>query len=376
MKEFSIPQGTRDYVNDECIQRKELRNAFEAVFEKWGYEEVITPMLEYYTTFSIADMKEEEMYKVLDPTGRILTLRPDMTIPLARVAATKFKDSKDPIRFMHCSSVFKLNAQHHGNANEQTDCGVEFINIDQAYADLEILACACESLSVLKGVRYTLEIGNVNFFKIACKDIQLTSKQENTLADLINRKSLKSLEEYCATLNIPQNMKNFFLTLPWLCGDASVLEEARQYAFNDDLQNILNQLQKLSQDLKELGYEETITFDLGKVSSLHYYTGLLFEAFVEGVGNSVLSGGRYDELLKRFGKDMPAVGFAIRLDTLLTCMKTSDRKPSYAIYYPKDAQLTALQEAHKLRSTKQAIVRLYPDDTITTIEIREDVTSC
>lgn len=376
MNEFLIPQGTRDYVNGECRTRKQYQTALEKIFETWGYEEVITPMIEYYNTFSIADMKEEEMYKILDASGRILTLRPDMTIPIARVAATKFKDSKGPLRFMHCSNVFKVNAELHGNSNERNDCGVELIGVEEAYGDLEILACACEALSILKDVRYTLEIGNLNFFRSACKDLNLTSTQVATLADLVNRKSLRSLQEYCDSLAISDEMKAFFNALPWLCGDASIIKEARAYAFNEELQEILNKLETLCSQLKALGYEETITIDLGKVPQLKYYTGLLFEAFVEGVGISILSGGRYDELLKRFGKDTPAVGFAVRLDSLLSIQSSPEKPLAYTIKYPKSMQVQALQKASELRNKEDAIVTLLPDDTSSDMEVRKDVEVC
>lgn len=361
MNEFTTPQGTRDLVVQECYTRRALRIQLEEIYHKWGYQEVITPMIEYYNTFSIADMKEEEMYKILDASGRILTLRPDMTIPIARVAATKFKDVQGPLRFMHTSNVFKVNEELHGNKNESTDCGVELLGVEEPYGDLEILNCALDALSILGDIRYTLEIGNLNFFRCACQDLKITSEEQEQLADLINRKSLTSLKELVETLSIDEERKNFFLKLPWLCGDIHILEEAKTYAFNDDLLLVIKQLEALCNNLQALGFDKALTIDLGKVPHLKYYTGLIFEAFVEGVGISVLSGGRYDNLLKRFGKDMPAIGFAMRLDALLDVINLQDTSKRILVEYDEAHCVEALLEAQKLRKDNIVEVSLSKD---------------
>lgn len=370
MNEFTTPQGTRDLIVKECNTRRKLRIQLEEIYRSWGYQEVITPMIEYYDTFRIADMREEEMYKILDASGRILTLRPDMTIPLARVAATKFKDIKEPLRFLHTSNVFKVNAELHGNNNESTDCGIELLGVEEPYGDLEILNCALDALSILKDTRYTLEIGNLNFFHSACKDLALSTEQQEQLADLVNRKSTTSLKELVNSLPIPQNRKEFFIKLPWLCGDISILEEAKSYAFNEDLQAVIAQMENLCQNLKILGFDKALTIDLGKVPHLKYYTGLIFEAFVEGVGISVLSGGRYDKLLKRFGKDMPAIGFAVRLDALLDILADSEKEEKTIVEYGEKHCVEALQKAKELR--RNGIVEMRLNTQIDQVIVRKD----
>ena len=110
MIEFTTPLGTRDLIQQECVDKRRLEQHFRHIFERWGYEEVMTPMLEYYQTFSIANMKEKEVYKILDASNRIVTLRGDMTIPISRVVATKFKEAPLPLRFQYCANVFKVKA--------------------------------------------------------------------------------------------------------------------------------------------------------------------------------------------------------------------------------------------------------------------------
>ena len=136
-------------------------------------------------------------------------------------------------------------------------------------------------------------------------------------------------------MKLDEDKQQFFLQLPWLCGVIKVLDDALTYCFNDQLKDIVYQLKQLMSDLTALGYGKHITFDLGKVPHLNYYSGLLFEGFVEGIGTSVLSGGRYDHLLEKFGKPMPAIGFPVKLDYLLEVYElTCETKKTIQILYP------------------------------------------
>lgn len=370
MIEFTTPLGTRDLIQQECENKRFLEKHFRTVFEKWGYEEVMTPMLEYYQTFSVAQMKEQEIYKILDASNRILTLRGDMTIPIARVAATKFKKSTAPLRFQYCANVFKVKERLSGNQNESTDCGVELFNVPEPYGDLEILACALDALQILDGHQYTLEIGNRNFFQAACTALHLPDSSIQSLADMINRKSLKELQDYADALALSEDKKQFFKQLPWLCGDIKVLTEARSLAFDPSLHAILDELNELCQLLQQLGYAKHISIDLGKIPRMEYYTGIIFDAYVEGSGDSVLSGGRYDHLTGRFGKSCSAIGFAIRLDALSAIIHHHSAQKHISLHYPPHLQAEAFLQAKQLRN--ESIVHLVLDENSTTIQIKEE----
>lgn len=371
MKKFSIPSGTRDLILKECVNRRELQKGIEEVFDAYGYQEIMTPSMEYHQTYQTGfdQLKDEQMYKFFDQEGRILTLRMDMTVPIARVCATKFKDQKPPFRFRYNANVYKVKQSFAGKRNEVTDCGVELIGLTGEESDLEILMCALQVMESMKQTSYTLELGNVNFFHCACEDLNLDEEQIETLADLIDRKSMIELKEYLVTLNLSQDKQDFFLQLPWLCGSADVIEEAKTYCFNDQLKAILLQLETLMKDLKELGYGEHITFDFGKVPHLNYYSGLLFEGFVGGIGTSVLSGGRYDHLLEKFGNALPAIGFSVKLDYIMDIYEAQeDTKKTMIVSYPLTKQLEALKKARELR--KEYRVELIPAD-VKEIEIKE-----
>lgn len=363
MKEFTIPEGTRDLLFEQCKTKRLLQERITNVFDSYGFQEVITPTIEFYQTYHTAfdTLKDEDMFKFFDHNGQILALRMDMTVPIARVTTTRFKDQKPPFRFSYCANVYKVKESFAGKTNEVSDCGIELIGLRDDESDLEIISCAMDVMQTLQQDSYTLEIGNVNFFRSACIDANLNEKQIATLADLIDRKSMSELASYLETLAFSQQYRAFFLELPWMSGDQEMLKAARAYCFNTNLVSILDELLTLSQELQELGYGEHISFDLGKVPRLNYYSGLIFQGYIEGVGTSVLSGGRYDSLLETFGRALPAIGFSVKLDYILSVLKLqTPNKESIRLAYPIQKKMEAMQQAKELR--KQYNVILYPDD--------------
>lgn len=363
MKNFSIPEGTRDLILGECKTKKELRKAIEEVFDSYGYKEIVTPSIELYQTYQTGfdNVKDEQMYKFFDHNGRILTLRMDMTVPIARVAATKFKDQPLPFRFRYCANVYKVKEYFAGKRNEVTDCGIELLGLRDEESDLEILVCALEVMEQMNQSSYTLEIGNINVFHSACQDLKLDEEQMGTLADLIDRKSMSELQEYLEQLQLSEADQTLFLQLPWLSGKADVLQEALRYCHQPRLKAIIHELQALHEALTALGYGDLITYDLGKVSHLNYYSGLLFEGFIKGIGTSVLSGGRYDSLLGKFGCPMPAIGFSVKLDYVLPVLSASEEeKQTITLCYPKKLKLEAIVKAKQLR--KQYRVEMLCED--------------
>ena len=353
MKKFAIPEGTRDLILGECTAKKRLQGAIEQVFDSYGYKEIVTPSIEFYQTYQTGfeQIHDEQMYKFFDHNGGILTLRMDMTVPIARVAATKFKDQKPPLRFRYCANVYKVKESFAGKRNEVTDCGIELLGLDEKQSDLEILVCALEVMECMKQASFTLEIGNVNFFHTAVELLGLTKDETQILADLIDRKSLTELKEYLETLRLDAVDKQFFLQLPWLCGSADMLQEALGFCFDARLKAIVENLQLLYEQLSALGYGDRITFDLGKLPHLNYYSGILFEGFVEGIGTSVLSGGRYDSLLEKFGEALPAIGFSVKLDAVLPVLHLKQQEATLTLCYPYEKKVEALRQAKELRKS-------------------------
>ena len=373
-KKNMLPEGTRDLILDECVIKRSLERDIDEIFEKWGYKEVITPTLEFYETFNYNSqtLREEDMYKFFDNRGRILVLRPDMTIPIARVVETKLKDAELPIKLRYTSNVFRVHESLGGKRNEYTDCGVELIGIEDKKSDLEVLVLALEALKKLGLNDFKLEIGNIGFFNGAFKNLDIDQKHIEVIAQFIEDKNLKNLEDYIYALDIKEEYKKFFNKLPWMFGDKNILEEAKKLAFNNEIKENLEYLEVLYSQLEALGYGENVTFDLGMVPRLNYYTGMIFRGYGEGVGNTLLRGGRYDSLIKSSNSYVPAIGFSIDINSVIENGKLNknlnEDEKIYKIYYSENNRIEAIKKSEELRN-QGYIVDLLPKEDIAEIKI-------
>jgi len=375
-KKYITPEGTRDIVLKECKIKRMLQKNIEKILDSWGYDEIITPTIEFYDTINsgFEALREEELYKFFDNKGKIMALRPDMTIPIARVVASKFKEVKEPLKFRYCANVFRVHESLGGKKNEYTDCGVELIGEVEEKSDLEILVTALDVLNVLEKYKYKLEIGNVRFFNSAVEELNLDYDEKTKLSQLIHRKSLKELEEYLDSLNLNERYRKLFLKLPWLFGGKEILEEGKKYCFNKEMKESIEYLKNLSKDLEQLGYGDIVYYDLGMVPTVNYYTGITFRGYVDGVGTTVLSGGRYDKLISKFGEDWPAVGFSINLDSVLDIIKDEEiqEKETYIIFYNETNKVDAFKKSSELRNAGN-VVKMHFEKDIKEVKIEKAV---
>lgn len=373
-KKNILPEGTRDLILDECIVKRAIERDIDDIFYKWGYKEIITPTVEFYETFNhdSQTLKEEDMYKFFDNRGRILVLRPDMTIPIARVVETKFKDESLPIKLRYNSNVFRVHASLGGKRNEYTDCGVELIGLEDKKSDLEVLVLALEALEKLGLSDFKLEIGNIGFFEGVFETLNISKESKEIIAQYIEDKNLKNLEDYLDEIDIKDEYKEFFNKLPWLFGDRSILKEAKVLAFNEELKANLEYLENLYSELDILGYGNKVTFDLGMVPRLNYYTGIIFRGYGEGVGNTVLRGGRYDNLITIGEEYIPAIGFSLDINSVIENVKISEKinaiDKSCKIYYSSKYRIEAIRKSEQLRQEGK-IVELIPDDSVNEIKV-------
>lgn len=360
-----IPEGSRDLIFNECRKKKIIINGLEKTFESFGYDEVITPTVEYYKTFSIdyECMDEEKIYKFFESSGRILVLRPDMTLPIARVVSTKMKEVETPIRLRYTSNIFRVNRKFGGKKNEYTDLGVELIGVPELDGDIEALTMALEGFKKLNISNFKLEIGNIKFFNEIFDKSKIREDEKEKLAELIEEKSLIELEKFLNSLEIEESKKNFLKRLPWLFGDEDILNNDIEFKDDKDVMEAILYLKKINKILKELGYEGNITFDLGMVPGVNYYTGIIFKGYIEGARAPVLSGGRYDNLIKSFGRDLPAVGFSIDVDLILENINFNNEEKikEYIIYYGKNKLVQAIKESRAIRD-KGIRVKLLASD--------------
>lgn len=331
---ISTPEGTSDKLFSECAIRGTARPVI-ALFEAFGYSEVVTPAIEYYDVFCDSDniLPQESMLKLIDKTGRILVLRPDMTAPIARISATKLSNIPEPYRFYYLQNIFRSGTIGNRINSEVFQCGIELVGASGLYADCEVIALAIKALSKYKENNFRIEIGHVGFYKALSAAIGFSDKDLEKMRKLVEDKNFAALNDM---LKNCENKKaaGAIKKLPQLFGGAQVLDEALALTNDPEAVSAINYLREIYSELSKAGLSDSVMIDLGLVNQIHYYTGFVIRGYIEGAGQAVLSGGRYDSLIGGFGRDLAAVGFAIDIDAVSECIKRDEiDPPGYMVYY-------------------------------------------
>jgi ATP phosphoribosyltransferase regulatory subunit len=306
-------------------------------FRVRGFSPLETPTLEYYDVFDgiPGGLDQTEMYKLFDSDGRILVMRPDLTIPMARVTATRLAGAVFPLRFCYRGQVFRTRQNFGGMRHEWTQCGVEIIGGDPGRADLDCLEAAVSVLLESGASRPKLELGQADFFKGLAEELSLDEAETELIRGYIEKKSFGNVQGYLKNREKPLKPSGMeaLMDLPWLFGGPEVLKKARVHTRHPKAAAALDQLEALYAALRRMGLGEYLSFDLGMVHQLGYYTGIIFRGYVKGAGDCVLSGGRYDRLLDRFGMDKKAVGFGVNVDLLTQAVSEIEKKDRMAPRY-------------------------------------------
>lgn len=311
------PEGTKDYLFEECITSCDVQEKIKNCFLKSGYSKVDTPCIEFYDLFSLEESgyPQESMFKTTDNKGRLMVMRPDSTLPIARMAATRLKNYEMPLRLYYGQSVYRNNPTLRGRSNEIMQMGVELIGATGKKADLEILTTAIDCLSANVD-DFRIEIGHAGFFNALVEQLNVNEETVEAIRSSIESKNYSALETILDKL--PQSSEvTAIRKLPRLFGGEEVFEKALKLCNGTKAVNSLNYLKELYQALSSLNLDDKIIIDLGIVQQTNYYSGIVFTAFVNGIGDEVISGGRYDKLMDNFDFPTGAAGFAVNVDELV-----------------------------------------------------------
>lgn len=315
MKRYDLltPEGTRDLLFDECIAKRSIQEKLRKIFTAYGYSEVLTPGLEFYDVFGgkVRYFPQETMYKLVDGKNRLMVLRPDNTMPIARLAATRLSKEPLPLKLYYNQSIFMVNPKNSGRDDEFTQSGIEILGGETTAADYEALSLAAQALFAVDQ-DFRLEIGESGIFRTVVDDLNLPEEQSEEIHALIESKNYPALNE--ALDGISGSAAEAVKALPSLFGESEVFAAAEKYMYSKELRTKLNSLHATYKALCSMGYSGKIKVDLGLAHKKNYYTGILFRGYVEGYGLPVLSGGRYDTLLGGFGRNAAAVGFAVNVE--------------------------------------------------------------
>jgi ATP phosphoribosyltransferase regulatory subunit len=315
----TIPGGVRYYFGREARLRRAVEDAVMSVFDGWGYEEIAAPTVDYYVLFERGMGREEasRSFRFTDTDGRLLALRPDVTSSVARAAATLFATAPRPLRFCYAASVFSQRPRSHVEWRRQgRQLGCELIGLGGAAADLEVLAIAAEVLTRL-GLRYCITLNHVGVFNGVAEQLKLDDAGREQVRCLVDSRAAAELESLLAAQSSEgADVPPLASRLARLSGKREILDEARAVVTGLRASTALEALEETWAVVEALGLADNFEIDLGDVSGLDYYTGLVFKIYAEGAGARVGSGGRYDELTASFGRREPARGFVLDLDSI------------------------------------------------------------
>lgn len=308
-----VPPGLRDVLPPEAARRRRVIVQLREEFRRWGYREVATATLEYLDTFvhGAGPSIQDQLFKIVDSGGELLALRPDMTLPIARMAATRLlPGAATPLRLAYVAPVFRGQEGGGGKSREFTQAGVELLGDGSLDADAEVIALAAECLRRVRVTNAVVNVGHLGFLDDLLSGLGAEEVEEIRVR--LYRKEFAGIEQAASDQTLARLLRN----LPTLHGPEAITS-AREFARTPRAREALDDLDGLVARLQEYGVGDLVSIDLSIIRDFSYYTGIVFEAYGTGTGYPLLGGGRYDGLLARFGAACAATGFALEVDRVL-----------------------------------------------------------
>jgi ATP phosphoribosyltransferase regulatory subunit len=315
-----IPPGTRDVLPDEMRELRALAARLRELFEGAGYGEVRTPALEYEDVLRRGDERAASApFRLFDEHGRVLVLRSDMTIPIARLVASRYADAEPPLQFCYFQHAYRAPERGRTSA-EFLQGGIELIGARGPAGEVDVLALTAESLAVVGLRRHRIGVGDGALYRTLLAELEVPDDERTPLLELLSARRYVELEAHVDRLGLARDARDLLVELPRVRGGPEVLERGTGPAAA-----AVEGLRALHAGLEEWGIADRVIFDLGLVRELGYYTGAVFEVYDPAVGFALGGGGRYDGLLARFGRDLPACGLALDLQAVHTAQAEEER---------------------------------------------------
>jgi ATP phosphoribosyltransferase regulatory subunit len=349
-----VPPGVQCFVGAEARRRRHIEETVVSVFEGWDYEEIIPPLFDYADVFGSPDLVART-YSFVGRDGSLLALRPDFTSLLAKIAAGRLAHRPAPMRLYYSGEVLRYEPPRAGAQSELFQMGLEHLGGAPTRADAEILAIAAECLDALGARGWVLAVGHVGVFHGLLAGVTLDPASMDRLRERVEAKDGSGVGAVLRETNAPAAVTEALQALGGLAGGRDVLEEAvRRFAAFPAAVAAVAELRAIVDALGEAGLGDRLAIDLGEVRGLDYYTGLVFRAYAKDLGFEVGGGGRYDTLLGRFGRPMPAVGFMLGLDRVAALLDRQQVAPPASVAPAEtiaaEATGPALLEARRRRA--------------------------
>ncbi|MBQ7476068.1 MAG: ATP phosphoribosyltransferase regulatory subunit [Selenomonadaceae bacterium] len=356
-KFFETPYGTKDFLPKEAAAKREIENRLAGLFSRYGYEEVVTPTMEFLETLKMSGgTVEQNLFKMFDQKNRTLALHHEMTTPIARLFVSRLKDTELPLKLSYNTSVFRFRQNQPQRQCEFYQAGVELLGVSNAYADAEIISLAAQSLKTSGLEKFQICLGQVEFANGLMEQFNLPLDVQGKIKAAIESHDIVGLEKIVDGLDGANVLKE----IPKLHGGAEILKRARDLVENKKSQSALDNLEEIYKLADFYGDADKIIFDLGIIRDFEYYTGMVFEAYAPDVGYSLAGGGRYDRMLKDFGFACPATGFALGIERILQARELQGVDEDFSarniyIGYHESKIETAIKRATELRNAGMTV---------------------
>jgi ATP phosphoribosyltransferase regulatory subunit len=313
----AIPPGTRDVLPDEMRELRRLERSLTEVFERFGYGEVRTPTIEYQEVLALGDVRgAPTAYRFFDEGGDLLAMRSDMTVPIARLVADRPAGEEPPWRFFYVGNAYRAIRPQRGQMREFRQAGVELIGVEAPEGTAEVVEVLAGALDAAGLDRAVIGLGDADLYRQLLAGVGVDAERRERILDRLASHDLVGLEEEILELEgVGAPERETLLTLPTLRGDRSILDRAHELG-GEAVERATARLAATHSALEERGVAGRVQLDLGLLRDLGYYTGAILEVYDPAVGHILGGGGRYDELIGRFGRPLPAAGFALYLERL------------------------------------------------------------
>jgi ATP phosphoribosyltransferase regulatory subunit len=309
-----IPPGTRDVLPAEMRELRRMQGTIADVFERFGYGEVATPTIEYDEVLARGDERgAPSAYRFFDAHGDLLAMRTDMTVPIARLVATRLAGTEPPFRLAYFANAYRAVRPQRGQMGEFTQAGVELVGADAPDGTAEVIEVLSASLDAVGLTRAVIGLGDADLYRQLLAELDVPEEPRNRILELLAAHDLVGLEDEVDALGLAAGPRETLLRLPNLRGGSEVLDEARQLG-GAAVERATERLSATFRAAEARGVGPRINLDLGLLRDLGYYTGAILEVYDPALGHILGGGGRYDGLLARFGRDLPAVGFALYVE--------------------------------------------------------------
>lgn len=357
------PDGVRDIYGNEYSDRLIIEEKIHKVIKSYGYNDIDTPTFEFFDVFAeeINTSNARELYKFFDKDGNTLVLRPDFTPAIARCASKVMLEDSKPVRVCYKGKTFLNTSSLQGKLKENTNIGVELMNDSSVYADAENIALLIEALKSTGLTDFQISIGDADYYKGICEEAGIDPETEEEIREQIIGKNIFAVESILNERNVPQKYHNLLVTVAQFIGTDEALDKAQSVVTNKRSLDAVKRLKDLYKVLTYYGVEKYVSFDLGILSKFNYYTGVIFLAYTYGVGDAIANGGRYDNLLGKYGTDAPSIGFSIIIDGLMSALYRQNasiehEKDSVVITYNENNFEESLNKAKELRKNGTNVV--------------------